>query len=227
MPRDDYIRRLIVEMGRMWSRLVGLIKSRQLPAARAAIAEAYQQILGLPADAAQAFAPRELVARLMIGETPDEGRDKCVALAALLKASGDIDSAEGDDDGAAEAHRKALDILLIALLNTSAGALPDYAPSIADVVGGLSMYELPLETNLLLLRYYEQTGAFANAENVLFEMLDATQGATDLVALGQAFYARLSQLSDDQLIAGDLPRRETEAGLRELRRYTHAAGDSG
>src|SRR5689334_3638443 len=67
MPRDDYIRRLIVEMGRMWSRLVGLIKSRRLPAARAAIAEAYQQILGLPADAAQTFAPRELVARLMIG----------------------------------------------------------------------------------------------------------------------------------------------------------------
>jgi len=225
MPRDDYIRRLIVEMGRMWARLVGLIKSRQLPAARAAIAEAYQQILGLPADAAQTLAPRELVARLMIGETPDEGRDKCIALAALLKASGDIDSAEGDDDGAAEAHRRALDILLLALLHTPGGALPDYAPSVAGVVGSLSMYELPLETNLLLLRYYEQTGAFAEAENVLFEMLDATQGSADLVALGQAFYARLLDRSDDQLIAGDLPRGEVEAGLRELLRYM-PAGDS-
>jgi tetratricopeptide (TPR) repeat protein len=211
MPREDYIRRLVVEMGRVWARLVGLIKSRQLPAARAVLAQAYQQILGLHADADRTLTPRELVARLMLGEAPAEGFDKCVAMAALLKASGDIASAEGTLDAAAEDYRKALEVLLTVLA---------HAPTVAELTQCLAMYALPLETNLLLMRYYEQVGAFAKAEDTLFEMLDAVPGDPDLLAIGRAFYGRLRSEADERLAAGDLTRREIEAGLAELDRYS-------
>jgi tetratricopeptide (TPR) repeat protein len=218
MPRDDYVRRLIAEMGRAWSRIVTLIRARQFPAARTAVEQAIPQLLGLSIDMARTLAPHELVARLMIGEAPAEGRDKCVALAALLKASGDISTAEGDVDAGAEDYRKALEVLLTVLVHNPEYMPPDYAPPAAELAEALAMYALPLETNQLLMRYYEQIGAYASAENALFEMLDSHPEHGELLALGRDFYTRLLQQSDQRLAAGDLTRREVEAGLSELRR---------
>jgi hypothetical protein len=228
MPREDYLRRLVIEMGRAWARIVGLIKSRQFPAARAMIDQAFQQILGLTPQAARTLAPHELIARLMIGETPDEGRDKCFALAALFKASGDIASAEGDADACADNDRKALDTLLTILAYAPAATPPEYAPTVAELVERLNMYELPLETNMVLMRHYEQTGAYAKAEDILFEMLvDTDSGTIEPLTAGRAFYERLRDQSDQQLAAGNLTRAEVEAGLDELRHYTlNAAGDT-
>jgi hypothetical protein len=39
----------------------------------------------------------------------------------------------------------------------------------------------------------------------------------DLLDLGASFYQRLLDLSDDALMAGNLPRAEVEAGLAEFR----------
>jgi Family of unknown function (DUF6483) len=219
MPRDDYVRRLIAEMGRAWARIVALIRSRQLPAARTAVEQTLPQLLGLSVEAARTLAPHELVARLMIGESAPEGRDKCVALAALLKALGEISSAVGDADAGAEDYRQALDVLLLVLVHTPDYTPPDYAPTVAGLVEALAMYDLPLATNQLLLHYYEQIGAYARVEDVLFEMLDSTPGDAELLATSRAVFTRLLQHSDKRLAAGGLTRREVEAGLAELERY--------
>jgi tetratricopeptide (TPR) repeat protein len=216
MPRDDYVRRLIAEMGRAWPRIVALIRAQRLPAARTAVEQALPQLLGLSVDAARTMAPHELVARLMIGEAPAEGRDKCVALAALLKALGEISTAEGDADAGAEEYRKALEVLLIVLAHSPDYTPPDYAPSVGELAETLAMYQLPRQTNHLLMSYYEQIGAYARAEDTLFEMLDTSPGNAETLDVGRAFYMRLLQCSDERLAAGDLTRREVEAGLSEL-----------
>jgi tetratricopeptide (TPR) repeat protein len=216
MPRDDYVRRLIAEMGRAWSRIVALIQARRLPAARAAVEQALPQLLGLSVDTARTLAPHELVARLMIGEAPAEGRDKCVALAALLKALGDIITAEGDADAGAEDYRKALEVLLTVLAHSPGYTPPDYAPPVAELAETLTMYQLPLQTNRLLMDYYERIGAYARAEDALFEMLDTHPEDPETLDLGRAFYTRLLLQSDERLAVGDLTRREVEAGLSEL-----------
>jgi hypothetical protein len=220
MPRDDYVRRLIAEMGRAWARILALIQARQFPAARVAAEQAIPQLLGLSVDNARTFSPPELIARLMIGEAPEEGRDKCVALVALLKALGDISSAEGDADTGAEDHRRSLDLLLTTLAQNADYTPPDYAPTVDELVEALEMYRLPVATNQLLIGYYERRGAYARAEDALFEMLEGSAGDAQLLASGREFYQRLLRQSDARLAAGDLTRREVEAGLSELRRYT-------
>jgi hypothetical protein len=219
MPRDDYVRRLIAEMGRAWARIVALIRARRFPDARTAAEQAIPQLLGLSLHDARTLAPPELLARLMIGEAPAEGRDKCAALVALLKALGDISSAEGDADAGAEDHRRALELLLTLLAQAPDYTPPDYAPGVAELAEALAMYQLPLATNQLLIGYYEQRGAYARAEDVLFEMLEGDSTDAQLLAFGREFYARLLRQSDERLAAGDLARPEVEAGLAELRRY--------
>jgi len=69
----------------------------------------------------------------------------------------------------------------------------------------------------MLMRQYEQQGAFAKAEDALFDLLDAEPGNTKAVDLGIAFYERLRGENDMALANGNLPRQELEAGLAELR----------
>jgi hypothetical protein len=69
----------------------------------------------------------------------------------------------------------------------------------------------------MLMRHYEQHGAFAKAEDALFDLLEAEPGNSDALEFGIAFYERLRGQSDMALAKGNLPRQELEAGLAELR----------
>lgn len=221
MTREDYILRLISEMGRVWARFIELIKRRRLIDARALLEQAYPQLLGISLADAHALAAPDLLARLLISDVGAAGRDKCLVLVTLLTSSGDLTDAEGDPDGAADIYCKALDVLLHINLHMPA-VFPDAAPTVADLLERLSMYDLPLDTSLQLLRYYEQEGAYASAEDVLFELLDRYPEQRALLELGADLYARLQQQSDERLAIGQLTRAELAAGLAELRRRAAA-----
>jgi Flp pilus assembly protein TadD len=69
----------------------------------------------------------------------------------------------------------------------------------------------------MIFRYYEKTGRYAQAEDVLFEMLEANPSDSDLRASGAAFYARLKKKSPTDLAVGNLSRDEVEEGLEKLK----------
>lgn len=83
-------------------------------------------------------------------------------------------------------------------------------------MAGLRDAPLPLNTNAMLMRHYEQAGEFARAEDALFGVMDAGPDRIELLDFGAAFYRRLLELSDGALTAGNLPRPEVRAGLAEL-----------
>jgi hypothetical protein len=69
----------------------------------------------------------------------------------------------------------------------------------------------------MLMRFYEQTGQFARAEDSLFAMLELEPTNPSLLDFGLSFYQRLESRSDSVLAEGDLPRAELDAGAEELR----------
>ena len=93
-------------------------------------------------------------------------------------------------------------------------------PSVEELRDALSDYVLPDGTSEMLVRYYEQIGAYAKAEDVLYDFLDTTEDCERVTDIGIGFYERLLDLSDAQLEAGGLPRDEVHAGLDELRQLT-------
>ena len=102
MTYQDYILRHIQQAGRAWARIVRMIKDRQFETAHMVLDQAYRQLIGLSPEAVLERNPNDLIARLRFDETPAAGRDKCLALATLLRASGDIAAAQGDSATAAE-----------------------------------------------------------------------------------------------------------------------------
>ena len=224
MTYQDYILRQIQLAGQAWARIVRLIKDREFETAHMVLDQAYRQLLGLSPEAVLERNPNDLIARLRFDEAPAAGRDKCLALATLLRASGDTAAAQGDSATATDAYHKALLVLLDAALRDPGLALPDYVPTIESLDAELSAHALPVTTHQELLLYYEQAGVYAKAEDMLWAMLQAAPGDCELVGVGRALYARLQQLGDAALIAGNLPRAEVDGGLADLDAY---AGEHG
>src|SRR6185503_13304464 len=216
MTYQDYILRQIQLAGQAWARIVRLIKDRQFETAHMVLDQAYRQLIGLAPEAVLERNPNDLIARLRFDEAPAAGRDKCLALATLLRASGDTAAAQADSATAADAYHKALLVLLDTALRDSSLALPDYVPTIESLDAELSADALPVTTQQELLLYYEQAGVYAKAEDILWAMLRAAPGDCALVGVGRALYARLQQLGDAALIAGNLPRVEVDGGLADL-----------
>jgi hypothetical protein len=224
MTYQDYILRHIQQAGRSWARIVRLIKDRQFEVAQMVLDQAYRQLIGLSPEVALERSPSDLIARLRFDETPAAGRDKCLALATLLRASGDVVAAQGDGATAAEAYHKSLLLLLDSVLRDPSLALPDGVPTVEALDADLASYALPAATQRELLLYYEQAGAYAKAEDIIWSMLQSAPGDCTIVEAGRALYARLQLLDDAALSAGNLPRDEVDGGLADLDAY---AGEHG
>ena len=65
-----------------------------------------------------------------------------------------------------------------------------------------------------LFRYYDWSGEYATAENLLFQLVEVDY--PEIRPIGILFYRRLQKKSDADLILGGLPRPEVEEGLREI-----------
>jgi tetratricopeptide (TPR) repeat protein len=224
MTYQDYILRHIQQAGRAWARIVRMIKDRQFETAQMVLDQAYRQLIGLAPESALERDPNDLIARLRFDEPPAAGRDKCLALVTLLRASGAIAAAQGDSAAAAEAYHKALQVLLDTALRDPSLALPEHVPTVESLDAELAAHTLPVTTQQELLLYYEQAGVYAKAEDFLWAMLQAAPGDCAIINVGRALYTRLQQLSDATLIAGNLPREEVAGGLADLDAY---AGEHG
>jgi tetratricopeptide (TPR) repeat protein len=78
--------------------------------------------------------------------------------------------------------------------------------------------DLPVAQRLHLARVLEALGRYADAEDALFEAIDADPADPAPVEEGIAFCQRLLALDPERLAAGGLPVEEVKASLAELLR---------
>ncbi len=216
MLYEDYIMRQIHLLVQVLLRLVRLRRAGQYEQARAEVDQSLVQLFGVDSEALATLSEEALLDLLTMGESGAIARDRCIVGAALLRETAAAYTAQGQPEQGAEFYLRALYLLLSALLSDERFRPPAYAPSVDELVAALEGYILPPGTSLRLARYYERSGAFAQAEDVLLDMLDDNESNAELLAEGIAFYERLRRHSDVALDAGGLARDEVESGLAEL-----------
>lgn len=214
MIRQDYLLRMIAQFGLLWSSLIAALRARAFPSARRTLDQAYEQVLGINAEVATRLTGHELLARMQFGVGAEAGRERSLMLSALLCAEAELAS---DADMGAQFYQKSLDLLLATHLQQPELALPDYAPSVAQLATALADYQVPQHTGQLLARYYEQAGAFAQAEDQLYELRAQAPDSPAVRELGEAFYLRMRALGDAELQAGNFSRAEADDGLARWR----------
>ncbi|MBN1877491.1 MAG: hypothetical protein JXA33_24930 [Anaerolineae bacterium] len=193
-------------------------RERRYKAALTTIAEAFQQ-LGIDFESMDDTSESRLVTVLTLGETTPINRERCGYAAALFKEAGSIYAAQGQVDASSRNYLKALYLLLETSRLDGGSRFAGYVPAVEELVAELWAcgFDLSVETRWALMEYYEQRGAYGKAEDVLFEMIEASDGDNRIVEMGLDFYERLKRKSDEALVAGNLPRKEVEMGLTELK----------
>ncbi len=214
MPfRNDYIMRLIQQLGVALGQIIWRKGREEYDEAEAIISRTALSLLGVDMTLLRRLSDEGIISLLRRPDTADVG--PFIAAAELLAQQGDIDEARGLPDAGYDCRQKALSLFLEACLAAPEVCDDEYAAKINALAAQLNDYPLPPTIRRKLFACYEQSGDYARAENVIHHM----QEDGDPVAWerGLAFYERLRGKSDAALAEGGLPRDEMEEGLEAFR----------
>jgi tetratricopeptide (TPR) repeat protein len=221
--QTDWLVQQFSQFGRVLAIILGLKKRQEYRASLEAIEEALNTLLDLDLEKLRDVSPAELFHRLTIAETMMIGREKVLFAATLLNEAGDVYMAQDQTEESTTCYVQALQLLLELITTDDLVSLPNHTPTVEDMLAKIDPEALPLETWHAAMRYFEKVGAYAQAEDVLFQMLDTVsddpETISDLIAIGDLFYVRIQQQSDVALIAGNLARSEIATGILDLHNY--------
>ncbi len=208
---QDYILRMIQQMGLFVSGIVQRRKDGNDGQALIEIEEAYGRMTGLHASLVHGLTEDDLIA--MMTAQGSIHPERFVAMAILLHEEGDIYSARDDIAQALPRMQKALRLYLEAWERSDA-LRHETIPGLDQTITWMSGYPTTPDTRLLLLDYLEAKGRYDEAEDIVLDWVgDESDEAFDYA---DAYYRRLLELSDAELIVGGLTRDEVRAGLDAL-----------
>lgn len=211
MIERDYIMRMIDLLSKVVARVLFLRKSLEFPKAAAELAAAARNLLGLDPQLIRLMSDTQLIDLLSADDSLSAS--KCYVLGMLLKEEAELLLVQEKHDEAAALLTKAVSLLLSAFLRERTPVVPSHQASLDEAIGALGNVRPATSLGLKLLEYFEHTGRYDKAENVLFELLDADPRN---IQHGLLFYERLLTKTNDDLILGNLPRAEIEEAIREL-----------
>lgn len=219
MYKKDYILTMIEELALFLGRLIFLKETRRFDVAEAELHEFCVRLFERTPGELRAMPYDDLLAFAREGDVR-----RCVALGSILKEMGDMARLQGNEEDASACYTWGLALLLDAY-GTGDEALPlETAGRIEILIDNLTGLDLPPQVARQLMVYFERGGFYADAEDILFELIrGGDNAASDIPGTGAitldegiAFYQRLLTKDDTDLENGNLPREEVEEGLREL-----------
>jgi len=210
---QDYILRMVQQFSGFLVRVMRLRKEGKTDEALVLLAEGYGPLVGLPESLVHALSDDDLITLLRSQGRLDPGR--CLGLAELLREEAQVyDDVERFDESYPR-YLKALRLYLELIVEDDELA-NERIPGMTDVIAALNGLELPIATADRLIDFFEQTGQFDDAENVVLQRLENSPDDDAFVSAARAFYERLTTKSDAELIVGGLTRDEVREALQRF-----------
>lgn len=233
MFQRDYIMRLIEQISSSIGAILGMKKQLKPQEAMELVGETYKRLFGINPGLIRALSERDLVD--LLSRDGEATSEKMFMIAGLLKEEAELCGMLEKPDDEYRLNLKALNLSLIAHSDHPNVEGWDTQGQIEELIRRLSSYELPRSTKELLWPYHSSEGRYADAEDVLFELLDYSRGeaetaATDfdrsayirLLDTARHFYERLLEKDEQSLEAGRLPIGEVRDGLAEVQARAEA-----
>ena len=219
MFESDYILRMFSMLGRALARIIFFRETKNYDAALLEIDNAGRSLLGLNTETIERLPVADL--RNVLGSDPSLVQSRLYTAGVLLKEKGEILELKDKDSDSAGLFLKALRLMTEEIKGIAEIDGQKGIANIDAVVERLKDYELPTDMKRRLIDYFEYSGRFDKAEDIIFEMVDESPS---FAGEGISYYERLLKKSDIELEAGRLPRAEAEEALRELNEIRQRAG---
>lgn len=215
MIKNDYLSLKMQELSEVIAKILKLLESKNIVESHEIIDDAFKRLLGISPRVAENLSYKDLIQ--FSGSSEAAQSIKLIILGELLKLDGDIGKQEGDTNKSIDLYIKAFNIFIKAMSIDKDTCLEISSKSISYISNEISEYELAFDALYSLFKYSEFLGNYAKAEDTLYELLEATDTELDMVAEAITFYKKLLTKSDEELIAGNLPREEIEDALKQLK----------
>ncbi len=219
MINKDYILRMAEKFGRAMAIVLHLREYNKYEEALISVDDFLLQVTGLTSSFINSVSDEMLIQAISPLGTLNV--EKCLWVAVLLKAEGEIYDDEGKSNESYYRYLKSLHLYLLTLTRETIAPVASIYSDIQELLNTLSDYELPISTQEKLFSYYELTGKYDKAEDVLFEIIAANTEKSAVIEQGRAFYARLEAKNDYDLERGNLSREEVTEGLVQLEAQAH------
>lgn len=171
-----------------------------------------KKLIGLELEHIRTFTDDRIIELTLLEK--DTAAVKLYVTGLLLKEDASIAYAGGSTDKSTDLYLKSASLLLEAYLQDNRPVYSDHAFLIEESANKLNGFNLPEVISQKLLVYYERTGQFGKAEDTLFELIEAYPAH---INEGILFYERLLKKNDDELIKGNLPRKEVTESISLLK----------
>jgi len=212
----DYIMKIIRQFTNAIAKIMGLKAENKIEESQEVLTDTLKDFTGLNKEVLESL-PYEILIRKVSGSR-QTNTVKSLVLAELLNQQAEIFEIRGELSRAKNLYLKSLNIMINVILNEDNSILEQNQDKVNALIEKIKQFEVPKESKLLLIQYYELTQSYAKAEDVLFELIDKTEANTDLLTIGIAFYERLINKDQTELQKGNLPIDEVLEGLAKLKK---------
>lgn len=153
MLTEDYIMRMINQVLAVFLQALGLKKAGQFSEALQVFDQAVESLLGLRASLAKQFEDRQLLDLLTFQDKLDV--DRLLVLADIYREEGEVYALQGQPEQSLFAAQRSLRLYLEAALATEANPTIELVQKIEAQHSRLSAPDLPVETRLAMLDYFD------------------------------------------------------------------------
>jgi len=212
MLTKDYIMRMIDTLVKVMERLLRLKEIKDYNGALDEIDKVTKELFGFDRKFINNLSDAQLVK--MVSTSDVLIAPNCYLLGVLFKEEAEIFKLQKQDEMSTELYERSLNLFVEGLRNSSAEIEQDHLIKVNSVVEILENESITVDTEKSLLFYYEFTGAFDKAENLLYDLIDFDN---QYIKDGILFCERLLKREDNDLIRGNLPREEITESLLFLK----------
>ncbi|MGE5411393.1 MAG: DUF6483 family protein [Clostridiales bacterium] len=213
MYNRDYILLLIEQFGLVLKKIFFHVENKEYDKALDEIDLVYKELLGVDGKLIRNMSDTQISQYLNLsGSTQFE---KSLVIAELLKIEAEIEELQnGFDDYALDKYLNAFYLFVEAFESREELRMERFLLDTDQIISKVKQYIDSDYLKYKLFVYFEIRGCYAKSEDVLFELID--ENYPDILSSGKAFYKRLLDKTDEDLINGNLPREEVHESLSDI-----------
>lgn len=211
MLQRDYFMKMTEMLVAVLSKVLLNKEKKNYTEAEKEIESAAKTIVGLDFKLISLLNPEDIISLM---KTSDVYAGRCLITAELLKEYGNILGEKGNIKESISVYIKSLWLYVESVLTKELPVPEVYFSKINFLIQNLSEIGTPVELRQKIFEYFEISGQYSKAEDVLFELIDT--GSADIQQKAIKFYNRLKLKPEEELIKGNLSSEEVEESLEEI-----------